>query len=241
MKTPFTRVGGKTTLRPHIIPKIPEHKTYVEPFLGGGAIYLGKKPSEKEVVNDKDTNLIKAWRELKKKSNVDMKQYDTTDMNKLNSFYTSSATTGIPYLVKEIVKSKNTFSGIGTGKLYRNTSPYTTLRQKKQYEERMKNTTILSMDYEKVIKKYDSPDTFFYLDPPYENSSRHYTHGKFDFEKLASILRKMKGKFLLSLNDSSSIREIFKGFNTHSVTLPTSKFRNRGGSNTRKEVLIQNY
>lgn len=42
MRNVFGRVGAKTTLVKYIIPLIPEHKIYVEPFVGGGAIYFHK-------------------------------------------------------------------------------------------------------------------------------------------------------------------------------------------------------
>jgi len=45
-----------------------------------------------------------------------------------------------------------------------------------ELKHRLKNTIILNKDYKKLIKEYDSPLTFFYLDPPYEESGNLYTH-----------------------------------------------------------------
>lgn len=252
-KPPFTRVGGKTRLSKLILSKIPPHKTYVEPFVGGGAIFIKKEPSEKEVINDKDSGLMKAWKILKKPTNQDLTVYDSDNLTTLNKWYKSSATDGIPILVKEIVKSKNTFGGRGSGKLYggnnqhgntnKGISPYIVLRHKQEYEERLKNTTILNQDYKSVVKKYDSPTTFFYLDPPYESSEDLYTHGSFNFEELASVLRGVRGMFLLSLNDSPRIRSLFKGFKIRGVVIKSAtSFMNRGtGDFERKEVFISNY
>jgi len=69
--------------------------------------------------------------------------------------------------------------------------------------------------YEDLIASFDRPDTFFYLDPPYNGCENYYGDGFFsreDFEKLSGILRGLKGKFILSINDHPRIRETFKGF-----------------------------
>jgi DNA adenine methylase len=52
MNSPITYWGGKKIMARHIVPLIPAHTTYVEPFFGGGAIYFLKTPSEVEVIND---------------------------------------------------------------------------------------------------------------------------------------------------------------------------------------------
>ena len=42
----FPRIGSKFNLRNKILPLIPEHKTYVEPFAGSSAIFSGRiKPT----------------------------------------------------------------------------------------------------------------------------------------------------------------------------------------------------
>src|SRR5690348_5659933 len=58
MKTPITYYGGKHRLCSTIIPIIPAHTSYIEPFLGGGAIFWNKKPSNLEILNDTNRELI---------------------------------------------------------------------------------------------------------------------------------------------------------------------------------------
>jgi DNA adenine methylase len=61
MKTPISYYGGKQKMIPHILPLIPEHKIYVEPFFGGGAIFFAKEPSKIEVINDIDKRVYNFW------------------------------------------------------------------------------------------------------------------------------------------------------------------------------------
>jgi DNA adenine methylase len=68
------------------------------------------------------------------------------------------------------------------------------------YKERLKKVTIESNDVLKVIKAYDSPDAFFYLDPPYVSANQgHYSgYTESDFRALLDVCSQIKGKFLLS-------------------------------------------
>src|SRR5690554_8145229 len=58
IKTPISYYGGKQNLVTTILPLIPKHKTYIEPFVGGGAIFWSKQPSEVEIINDYNRELI---------------------------------------------------------------------------------------------------------------------------------------------------------------------------------------
>ncbi len=57
MKTPLTYYGGKQQLAPAIVSIIPAHKIYVEPFVGGGAVFFAKTASAVEVINDINSEL----------------------------------------------------------------------------------------------------------------------------------------------------------------------------------------
>ncbi len=64
MKTPITYYGGKQKLASTIVPLIPEHTLYNEPFAGGAAIMFAKEPSELEVLNDTNKELINFYKVL---------------------------------------------------------------------------------------------------------------------------------------------------------------------------------
>jgi len=75
-------------------------------------------------------------------------------------------------------------------------------------------TNIENMDFEDVIKKYDSPTTYFYTDPPYYivgEGSYYSNHdfGREDHERLANCLKGVQGKFGLSYYDFPDLHTWF--------------------------------
>ncbi|MDR2784214.1 MAG: DNA adenine methylase [Treponema sp.] len=80
MKTPISYYGGKQQLATIILGLIPEHRLYCEPFLGGAAVFFAKKPSEVEVVNDTNGELINFYRVVRRefpalKKEIDLSLY----------------------------------------------------------------------------------------------------------------------------------------------------------------------
>jgi DNA adenine methylase len=67
MKPPLTYYGGKQKLAKTINQLIPEHRIYVEPFFGGGAVFFAKNPSLLEVINDTNGELMNFYKVMKTK------------------------------------------------------------------------------------------------------------------------------------------------------------------------------
>jgi len=95
-------------------------------------------------------------------------------------------------------------------------SKYLTFRDKLQnekwIEKFLKITDVENMDFEEVIKKYDSENTYFYLDPPYWKTENYYSNHDFDrgdHERLANVLKRVEGKFSLSYYDFELLHEWF--------------------------------
>ena len=83
---------------------------------------------------------------------------------------------------------------------------------------------------------------FFFIDPPYENTDKtFYNESQFDYEKLAYILKNIKGLFLLTLNDTKNIRNIFKDFIIKKINVKSQGWRNNNKHIVRKELFIMNY
>lgn len=203
----FGSPGGKSYLAPRIAAMMPPHKTYVEPFAGGAAVFFRKEPSQKEVLSDKDAEIAFAfkflrdmtpdqWKRLEKKDWV--KRQRTFDKVKASKpkddverfyrfYYLRRASFG---------KGGKSFSTADEGKPIG-------IDRLQRVGERLKNTKVYSTDAKSLIDKYDSPDTFFYLDPPYPNRAfigqtfKDWTED--DLKVLISKLQCIEGKFALSL------------------------------------------
>ena len=81
--------------------------------------------------------------------------------------------------------------------------------------ERLAAVKVERLPWSDFIARYDRPGTLFYLDPPYFGSEGDYGSALFDrgqFELMAEQLRKLRGQFILSLNDCPDVRRIFAGF-----------------------------
>ena len=83
----FGSPGGKHQLAPKISSLIPKHRTYVEPFAGGVAVFWRKEPSTREVLNDKDTEIAFAYRFIKNMTNEQYKRLRQFDWRKKESIF----------------------------------------------------------------------------------------------------------------------------------------------------------
>jgi DNA adenine methylase len=75
-----------------------------------------------------------------------------------------------------------------------------------------KITHVENLDFEDVIRKYDSPTTYIYLDPPYWKTENYYNNHDFDredHERLANVLSGVQGKFSLSYYDFPLLHDWF--------------------------------
>jgi DNA adenine methylase len=141
-----------------------------------------------------------------------------------------------------ITRYKNSFYGMG--KAYNvkrkdgDGGGFTTNYEK--IGNKLKNATITNTSFEKLIPKYDSSTTFFYLDPPYENPNQSDYKDYVTPESVFKALQGIKGKFMLSYNDSPNIRNIFSKYHIKSVQ---TEYAGHKGVERRKkmEVVITNY
>lgn len=112
-----------------------------------------------------------------------------------------------------------------------------------QLELRMANVVVENQDFETLIKHYDRPDTFFYLDPPYFSTEDMYKvdFGWDDHVRLRDTLENINGKFLLSYNDCSEIRELYDGYSLFDFSRIHSMAQRYEAGKEFPELLIGNY
>lgn len=84
MKTPITYYGGKQRMIKHILPLIPEHELYCEPFCGGAAVFWAKEPSAVEVINDSNRMVINFYAQIQRNFNALQKRIKGTLLSRAN-------------------------------------------------------------------------------------------------------------------------------------------------------------
>ncbi len=253
MKSPIPYVGGKSHLAGRLIDVFPEHTTYCEVFGGAAWVLFAKEPSRFEIVNDINNELITFWRVVKYHLDEFYKElkFVLTSRQWWTEWKKQLATGGLTDIQRAarfFVVQRQTFAGRVYGQSFR-TGPrckpaLNLLRLEETLSEahlRLSTVTIEQLTYQECIRRFDRPDTLFYVDPPYYNCEDRYgkhIFEKADFAQLAEQLGAIQGRFVLSLNDTPEVREIFRQFDISS--LPARYTCKPGPVQDAKEVIIRN-
>jgi len=234
----FGRMGGKSKLSKRIIALIPDdYKTFVEPFVGAGNIFFKVEQEEgkKYVINDKDSSVIKIYRGVKKHPEAFVISSPTREEFK-HILKKSNKTD-----VEEYTLLKMSFFSKGTSWIDKPvTNPERQLKKLQEVSKLLSNATILNENFATVIRHYDSPSTFFYLDPPYESTEQKDYKDYVTPEEVYDAVKSIKGRFLLSYNKSAKIIDVFKKFKIREIQ---TAYNSTGTVDRRPitEVLISNY
>ena len=108
---------------------------------------------------------------------------------------------------------------------------------------RLAGVVIECLDFGAFLQRYDRPTTLFYLDPPYYGCEDDYGAAVFsreDFDRLAAVLSRARGKFLLSINDTPEVRVIFAAF-TLTAVATTYTIAHGDNAKVAGELIISNF
>lgn len=251
MVGPLAYLGGKNRIAKKIIALIPEHTCYIEPFCGGAQVFFHKSPSKVELLNDRSEDIFnflricqqhheelrrylhfcivsRRWFELFEKTPPET----LTDVQRAARFF---------YLQKNcyggLVVRRNFAASVQDGSNY---NPEALAELLRKTHERLLHVQLECLPYQDILRKYDRPFTFFYCDPPYFNRPYYkFNFEEKDYVELAERLQKLKGRFLLSLNDTEETRRIFRSFKVKKLEMSYSSQRKPG--KRYQELLISNY
>jgi DNA adenine methylase len=208
--------GGKSRLLKHILPLIPAHECYVEPFAGGLAVLLAKERSKLEVINDANGDLVTFYRCVRYHSDVLLTELEfvLNSREEFLDFRTQAGLTDIQRSARWFFRNKNCFGGadmrsFGTAAVSgggAHGSRASRMEDIRALNVRLDRVVIEHLDWQKCIELYDRPTTFFFVDPPYTECGRTMYDGWTNTD--VQILR---GKWLVTLNDTAAIRAIFNG------------------------------
>lgn len=226
MKSPINWFGGKYYMANDIIRLFPKHRVYVEVFGGAGHIFFKKETSDIEIYNDIDNGLTTFFSVLRDEEKANKLQRllqltpysreefykcrdtwreETDEIEKVRKWYValmqsfSSNFSTWSYSKSKSSRGMSQAVSQWLGKIEKNIPDAI---------ERFKIVQIENLDFRDVIKKYDSKDTLFYLDPPYVHNTRKMTYQyqhemtDKDHNNLVDILLKINGKAILSGYDN---------------------------------------
>ncbi|MCE5322155.1 DNA adenine methylase [bacterium] len=221
LHSPIQWFGGKQLLAKKLLALIPEHHTYVEPFGGGGSLLLTKDPSPVEVYNDLDGDLVNFFRVLRDPAQfADFYQrawlspYSREEYSFCKDHLNDNPDP-IERARRFFVLARFSFSGVlgnafglgvtssSRGMAEKASAYKNVLCMLPLISERLSRVEIECYDFRRILKIYDTPETFFYLDPPYVPSTRK--GGSYrcemteeDHRDLVELLRHVTGKVMLS-------------------------------------------
>lgn len=237
MKAPFSflsqvkplvkRPGGKTRMLKHLLPIIGgiEHKVYVEPFCGGAAVLVGKPPSEHEIINDIDGELINLYRQIK--HHLPAVVHELRLMVESRQLFRDSklnpGTTEIQRAASFAYRNFYSFGGdndsFGVKRIGFSTRSYL-LRKMVAMSKRLDRVTVEHLPWDRCMALYDCPSALFFCDPPYtEGEVRAYNAWTAaDVNRLRDALSRLHGTWIVTLNDCEANRSAFSGCTIRAVT-----------------------
>ena len=226
MNSPVNYYGGKTYMTETIVSMFPQsYKRYIEGFGGGASVLLNKPITPLEVYNDLEQNIYSLFKVISNKESLDRlknRLYLTPYSSQLREEYKELLTHDDLSIEDRayyfFYVCRTSFNGIGEFSYDTNlvrrgctkciSSYLGAVDGLSNIYQRLCNAMIFNMDIFDLIDKFDFEDTFFYLDPPYVQSTRKSNNRyKEEFEddlhvKLVDRLLKIKGKCLISGYDS---------------------------------------
>jgi DNA adenine methylase len=220
-------VGGKRWLAPLICPRIDahRHRCYVEPFLGMGSIFLGRaRRAPIEVINDKSDQIVTLFRVVQRHPDElvrTLRHQLTSRADYKRLFRIDPATlTDVERATRFLVLRRQTFGakepydcGFGTSRVSAKAfDAENVVARIEALHARLNRVVIEHLDFEALVRAYDGPQTFFYLDPPYWGATGYYREAGFtaaDFPRVAAALKRLRGQWLLSLNEHPAVRKLF--------------------------------
>ncbi|MEG3182142.1 DNA adenine methylase [Sphingomonas sp. LT1P40] len=249
-------IGGKRNLAGRIVRILDgvDHEAYAEPFVGMGGIFLRRRKRMRvEVINDISGDVATFFRVLQEHYPylIDVLRWRVSSRAEFERLMATppERLTDLNRAARFLYLQRLAFGGRVKGRTFGvdfsqgarfNVSKLEPMLA--EIHERLAGVVIEQLPFADFIKRYDRPGMMFYLDPPYWGCERDYGDGVFDradFERLAVQLRDVRGRFVLSINDTSGVRDVFGGFMHAEVE--TTYTAGRGAGKAAAELLISNF
>ncbi|MBN9411328.1 MAG: DNA adenine methylase [Burkholderiales bacterium] len=231
MATPIIPwIGGKRRLADTILQRFPSHECYVEVFAGGAALYFLRPPAAVEVINDINGELVNLYRVVKHHLEEFVRQFkwalSSREVFRWTQDTPPATLTDIQRAARFFYLQHHCFGGKVQGQTWgtATTTPAINLLRLEETLSaahlRLASTFIEQLPWYEVIGRYDRPHTLFYLDPPYWQTEGYGVVFEFtQYERMAELMRGLRGKAILSINDHPDIRRVFDGFQMETLDI----------------------
>jgi len=255
LKAIFKYPGSKWAIAKEIISFFPSHHSYLEPYLGSGAVFFNKGRSNIETINDLDGEVINLF---------DCIRHDPERLAR-EIYFTPYARQAYEEAYENKARqnyerARNFYIRLNMGHGFRTTGEKVGWKNDVQGRERayaaldwcnlpgkimeaaerLRGVQIESRPAVELIQRFNHPKVLIYCDPPYVLGTRHgkqYSHEMkdSDHEELLDTLLLHKGSVLLSGYESVLYDSFLKGWHKEYFEAKTQT----GGK--RKEVLWMNF
>ncbi|HEK0227397.1 TPA: DNA adenine methylase [Pseudomonas aeruginosa] len=242
-------IGGKRRLADRIFQLFPRHSCYVEPFAGGAALFfLRPVPAEVEVLNDVNGDLVNLYRVVQHHLEEFVRQFkwalSSRQVFKWLQETRVETLTDIQRAARFYYLQQSAFGGRVDGQSYGTATTQPPGLNLLRIEEvlsaahlRLSNTYIEHLTWQDCMKRYDREHTLFYMDPPYwETEGYGVPFGFEQYLEMAEMLKRLKGKAIISLNDHPDIRRCFTDYHIEATDIRYTVGGGKGSD--AREVLI---
>jgi DNA adenine methylase len=251
-KTIWSSPAGKKRLAKRLAAMLPsQHRAYVEPFVGSGAVLFAKHPAELEVINDADASVADAYRTIKKLTPAHLARleklswtgsrdtflqlFDSSPKSELKKLHRFLYITHFSYAKTRRRGFSPTHEGV----------PATTVARLRKHGARLAKVKVYGTDYEPVVRKYDGPDTVFFLDPPYSGFNAWVGESRFDEHRFARLLKDIKGRWLMTYGIRGELPRLVKDAGFPMKRIRTRRAIRRGvggdGPGLLTQIVAANY
>ena len=236
----FTYLGGKFSLLPWLLPKLPETKHFVDVFGGSAVVLLNRDQAPIETYNDINKKIVNFFQVLRRDPETLINQLQLVPYSRFeydHAFYTDGETE-IEQAIKFFIRTQQSIYAAGAqdkvkgwaasvreSRVSISEKTYKFLKAVNglyEVSERLRQVQIECRDFRFILKSYDDPNTLFYCDCPYDMTFRSSSKYEFefasqDYHDLFYWAKKAKGKVAISGYNSPFMCELFGGgyFNFH--------------------------
>jgi DNA adenine methylase len=246
-------IGGKRRLASQIIPVFPEHECYVEVFAGAAAIFFEKPPAGVEVLNDIHGELVRLYRVVQHHLEEFVRQFKwaltSREMYRWTAGTPPETLTDIQRAARFYYLQKLGFGGKVDGRTFGTATTAKGRLNLLRMEEdlsavhlRLHQVTVEHLDWAECVRRYDRQHTLFYLDPPYFGTAGYGSEfGLEQYELMAELMRSIKGKAVVSVNDIPAMRSAFKGLTMRELKIRYTVGSSQAARSEKGELLITNF